>query len=326
MKKNRFLGTPYGNEIAETLKQGQEQGGDLNIEYIPLNRIDVDIDNPRRTGFNVENINNANELIVNNPNLKRIWESLQSLSISIESVGVQQPIKVYRYRDRFRIAFGERRFLASILAQKTTIPAWILYEKPKQLRTIQYIENMQREDLTTWERIQNVQAMLLESSLQDNEQVTVTTLANLSGMSRSRASHYLVILNGTEDVKALIKDGLINNLEKGAYLSRIIEEDKRRLAIQMMLDGQDIKKIEEILNKKNKIDLSSKRGRPSTFINLGKTTNIQIIRKIVTTIAFTSDKLQDYNSVDWSDVKSVSRYWKAFVKSLEEMELENDSL
>ena len=83
-----------------------------------------------------------------------------------------------------------------------------MHEKPKNLRNIQYVENMQREELTTWERIQNVQGIISESLAGQGENkkelITVTFLAELSGMSRSRASHYLSILNGPEDVKELI--------------------------------------------------------------------------------------------------------------------------
>jgi ParB family chromosome partitioning protein len=329
MKKKLFLGNPLSPEIAETIRQGQEQAGEINVEHIPLNRIDVDIDNPRRTGFTTENINAHDEVINNNPNKRKIWEGLQSLAVSIESVGVQQPIKVYRYRDRFRIAFGERRFLASLIAQKNTIPAWILNEKPKHLRNIQYIENMQREDLTTWERIQNVQAIISESQSLAGEQITVTILSQLSGMSRSRASHYLSILNGPEDVRELIRNGLINNLEKGGYLSRIINDDKRNIAIKMLLDGHDTKEIDQLIYQEEQEEKSVKitnnkqikKGRPRTSISLGQTTKIEIIRRIMTIIVPKEGGLLDHNVVDWDDIKSVSRHWKIFLKALE-MEIE----
>ena len=74
MKKKLFLGNPLSPEIAETIRQGQEQAGEINVEHIPLNRIDVDIDNPRRTGFTTENINAHDEVINNNPNKRKIWE------------------------------------------------------------------------------------------------------------------------------------------------------------------------------------------------------------------------------------------------------------
>lgn len=219
--------------------------------------------------------------------------------------------------------------MASLIAQKNTIPAWILHEKPKHLRNIQYIENMQREDLTTWERIQNVQAIISESQSLAGEQITVTILSQLSGMSRSRASHYLSILNGPEDVRELIRNGLINNLEKGGYLSRIINDDKRNIAIKMLLDGHDTKEIDQLIyqeeqeKKSVKItnDKQIKKGRPRTSISLGQTTKIEIIRRIMTIIVPKEGGLLDHNVVDWDDIKSVSRHWKIFLKALE-MEIE----
>lgn len=324
MKKKLFLGNSLNLEIAEAIKLGQEYTEEVNVEYIPLKRIDVDLDNPRRTGFNVDNILTPESITQDNSNKQKIYDGLLSLSASIASVGVQQPIKVYRHKDRFKIAFGERRFLASLLAQKDTIPAWILNEKPKHLRSIQYIENMQREELTTWERLQNVQSIIAENAATQPDlnfkDLSITGLCNLTGMSRSRASHYLSVLNGPADVKALIQKGDINNLEKAAYLSRIEEDHKRTQAIQMLLNGVDIKEIDRILfeqeTKKNQSKPEESRGRPRTSVNLGTTANLGIIRKIMTSIPIEIGFI-DENTVDWNDVKSVTQHWKVFLKALE---------
>ena len=52
-------------------------------------------------------------------------ESLKELAQSIESVGVIQPIVLRKNGERYSIIVGERRFRASLLAGKTTIPAII---------------------------------------------------------------------------------------------------------------------------------------------------------------------------------------------------------
>lgn len=328
-KQKRFLGSPLSTEIAETIRQGQEQAGEINVELIPLNRIDVDDENPRRTGFTPHNINAPELVIGDNSNLKQIWEGLLNLATSIKSVGVQQPIKVYRHRDRFRIAFGERRFLASLIAGKSTIPAWILQDKPKYLRNIQYVENVQREDLTTWERLQNVQAIMNEYEAHGEGEMTVTVLTQIAGMSRSRASHYLSILNGPEDVKDLIRTGMLNNIEKGGYLSRIRESRKRQRAIELINDGKDLKAIEESIadNKSGKVEKSEiytkieqppKMGRPRTKINLGQTENTRIIRYIMTNLMIKNLDLPSDDSADWDDIESVSKYWKKFMAALEQ--------
>jgi len=247
---------------------------------------------------------------------------LQNLAASIMSVGVQQPVKVYRHGDRFRIAFGERRFLAALIAGKTTIPAWILQEKPRYLRNIQYIENMQREDLTAWERIMNIQAIIGECASTGAREMTVALLTEISGMAKSRASHYLSIVNGPDDVKELIRTGVINNIEKGGYFSRIKDEVTRTKAIKLFKEGKDIKAIDEALQGKQarKPDPAvsrTKLGRPRTRVNLGQTANTQLLRKIMTGIAVSGLDLPNSESPEWEDIEAVAEHWKNFLGALE---------
>jgi ParB family chromosome partitioning protein len=321
-KQKRFLGTPLSVEIAKTIREGQEQGGEINVEPVLLARIDVDDENPRRTGFSASNIATPEAVIGDNANLRQIWEGLQNLAASIKSVGVQQPIKVYRHGDRFRVAFGERRFLASLIAEKSTIPAWILQEKPRYLRNIQYIENMQREDLTAWERILNIQAIIGECAVDGAGEMTVAMLTEISGMSKSRASHYLSIVNGPEDVRELIHMGTINNIEKGGYLSRIKDEMTRLKAIKLFKDGKDIKAVDKALQEKPiqssaPVAGRTKLGRPRTRVNLGQTANTALLKKIMTGIAVGGLDLPGVENPDWDDLEAVAEHWKNFLAALE---------
>lgn len=321
-KQKRFLGSPLSAEIAKTIREGQEQAGELNVEIIPLARIDVDEENPRRTGFTASDLENPQSVIGDNAHLKQIWDGLQNLAVSIQSVGVQQPIKVYRHGDRFRIAFGERRFLASLIAGKTSIPAWILQEKPQYLRNIQYIENMQREDLTAWERVSNIQAILKEWETSGEGEMTVTVLTELSGMSRSRASHYLSIINGPNDVRELLRTGQINNIEKAGFLSRIKEDDKRELASKMLLEGKDVKSIEQALTTPEpKVSVKPaekiRLGRPRTRVNLGQTANGKLLQKIMSAFEIVGLELPEASSQEWEDLDAVAVHWHNFLAALE---------
>ena len=118
-------------------------------------------------------------------------------------------------------------------------------------------------------------------------------------------------------------------MEKGGYLSRIINDDKRNIAIKMLLDGHDTKEIDQLIyqeeQEENSVKITNnkqiKKGRPRTSISLGQTTKIEIIRRIMTIIVPKEGGLLDHNVVDWDDIKSVSRHWKIFLKALE-MEIE----
>ena len=55
---------------------------------------------------------------------------LQELAMSIAEYGVQEPIKVVPREDRYMIIMGERRYRASRLAGKETVPAIVEHYTP----------------------------------------------------------------------------------------------------------------------------------------------------------------------------------------------------
>lgn len=74
--------------------------------------------------------------------------ALAELAKSIAKQGVIQPILVRPLGDKIEIVAGERRWRASQLAKKDTIPAIVRVLTDKEALQIQAIENAQREDLS----------------------------------------------------------------------------------------------------------------------------------------------------------------------------------
>src|SRR4051812_31968691 len=78
-------------------------------------------------------------------------DSLQELAGSIASKGVIQPITVVPREDgegrTHMIVAGERRWRASVLAGKKTIPAVVRKLTGPQIDDLALLENLQREDL-----------------------------------------------------------------------------------------------------------------------------------------------------------------------------------
>jgi ParB family chromosome partitioning protein len=74
-------------------------------------------------------------------------ESLRELAESIKKYEVIQPVLVRPRPDgKFELVVGERRFRASAIAGKTDIPATIRELTDEEVKEIQLIENLQRED------------------------------------------------------------------------------------------------------------------------------------------------------------------------------------
>src|ERR1700684_736352 len=79
--------------------------------------------------------------------------ALKELSASIAATGVVQPILVRPLADnRFQLIAGERRWLASKLAGKATVPAILRHVSDEQAMEITIVENLQRTDLNPMEQ------------------------------------------------------------------------------------------------------------------------------------------------------------------------------
>src|SRR5437868_2810535 len=74
--------------------------------------------------------------------------ALEELAASIKIVGVIQPVVVRPVSNgRYQLMAGERRWLASERAGKSSIPAVVRVASDEQAMEITIIENLQREDL-----------------------------------------------------------------------------------------------------------------------------------------------------------------------------------
>ena len=92
------------------------------------------------------------EVNPNQPRQEFDEESLRELADSIRELGVIQPITLRSTAEgRYQIIAGERRFRASQLAGKKTIPAYILEASDENTMEMALIENIQREDLNAME-------------------------------------------------------------------------------------------------------------------------------------------------------------------------------
>jgi len=81
---------------------------------------------------------------------------LRQLSESIKQYGVLQPITVRKSGKEYVIVMGERRYRASKLAGKKTIPSIVQTYKNNDVLEIQIIENLQRQDVEPTEEAEAI--------------------------------------------------------------------------------------------------------------------------------------------------------------------------
>ena len=132
-------------------------------------------------------------------------EKLSELADSIKQQGVISPIIVRRSGNgRYEIIAGERRFRASKLAGKKTIPAIVRSVDDKDALAMALIENMQREDLNAMEEAQGVKRLI------DEFGYTHEQAADAIGRSRSGTTNLLRLLNLTDPVQQMLVDGKLD--------------------------------------------------------------------------------------------------------------------
>lgn len=266
-KKRRkvFGATPALAGVSQSL-QAVVSGNELHAEDVPLSRIQPDPANPRQTGLDP---GNPESIAADDPLREeklRTLEGIRELSVSIADVGVIQPINIYRHGDGFRIATGERRFLASLIAGKHTIPAVISDQKPKNLRLIQLVENIHRVDLPLWHRVENIRAVMEERAEQGEAIDSAEILQSVIGFKRTTAYNLWALLHAPEDVQEVVRSDAYGTLQAVAKVARIEDAEERKVALQKL----GTEEPEDKARPRRTADAKDKGGRPKTSVNLGR--------------------------------------------------------
>lgn len=332
-KKKRFgISQALTRGLSETINVVENNSGLFRNVILPLSRIELDPDNPRKLAIDLSDIRAG--IRPEDPMYQRKAEELErlkELAHTIKTSGVINPVVVYKLGEVYRVVAGERRCLASILAGKQEVEARVFNEKPKgfELKLIQWVENTAREDLTLDERLGNVRDIIHEYQIQQGEtEVTATLLKEITGLSLSQTSYYLAAMNAPEDVQVEIRNGKIRNLDKAALIAGITSTEMRSHAIEACVKGCSLKEIRSLISqqkmlKKNRESMKpSNRGRNTEKINMGSTLHTDVIKQIVESV-ISRDEYDKYlgvfTQVNWMDLRQTT---KAFRKLIELMERE----
>jgi ParB family chromosome partitioning protein len=141
-------------------------------------------------------------------------EQLAELAASITSNGVVQPVLVRPLANgRFQLIAGERRWRASELAGKATIPAILRQVSDEQAMEITIVENLQRTDLNPMEQARAFERLSREFHM-TQEQMAVRT-----GKDRATVANFLRLLRLPASVQARVEAGELSYGHARALLS-----------------------------------------------------------------------------------------------------------
>ena len=129
-------------------------------------------------------------------------EQLAELAASITANGVVQPILVRPLANgRFQLIAGERRWRASQLAGKTTVPAFLRQVSDEQAMEITIVENLQRADLNPMEQSRAFDRLSREFHM------TQEQMAQRTGKDRTTIANFLRLLRLPATVQERVESG-----------------------------------------------------------------------------------------------------------------------
>ena len=178
------------------------------------------------------------------PRIRFDEEKLEELSDSISKYGVIQPIVVRPVGNKFEIIAGERRFKASKLASKATIPAIIVNLSDKDSEEIALLENVQRQELSPIEEAVSYKRIL------DMGYITQEELARKIGKSQSTIANKIRLLNLDDEVQSYLLNNKISERHARSLL-RIPDKEKQvemlhRIVEERLTVKQTDKEIEKL--------------------------------------------------------------------------------
>ena len=197
-------------------------------------------------------------------------EALKVLTESIQRFGVLQPVVVRASSgDKpFELVAGERRWRASCLAGKETIPAVIRSSNEETSLVEALVENLHREDLNPIEEAAAFQQLI------DDFEVTHAELGQRLGKARTTISNSLRLLELSSDIQLGLIEGRITSGHARALLACESESDQLLLMERIVRDKLSVREVEQIT--RSATSNSKQRTQQNTVASLSDASALEV--------------------------------------------------
>ncbi|WP_265459541.1 ParB/RepB/Spo0J family partition protein [Enterococcus sp. HY326] len=183
--------------------------------------------------------------------------SLQELANSIEQSGVFQPIIVRKSAVKgYEIIAGERRFRASKLANKETIPAIVRDFTEEAMMQVAVLENLQREDLNPMEEAEAYDMLM------KNLKLTQAEVAERLGKSRPYIANYLRLLTLPKFVKDMVQEQRLSMGQARTLLGLKNKDLIVKLTNRAIKENLTVRQLEQIVTDLNENKEKAKKKTP----------------------------------------------------------------
>jgi ParB family transcriptional regulator, chromosome partitioning protein len=177
-------------------------------------------------------------------------DELASLSESIRTHGVLQPLVVRRVGEKFQLIAGERRLRAAKAVGLAAVPVRVVDFNDQQVLEAALVENIQRTDLNPIEKAQGFKDYL------DRFQMTHEQLAARLGLARPTITNLVGLLELPTELQDAVRVG---QLSMGhAKLLRGLNDRDRQVSMgkQIVARGLSVHATEALLKEQAQRDLA----------------------------------------------------------------------
>jgi len=206
----------------------------------------------------------VDEVVANRRQPRQVFDEdeLEELASSIREVGVLQPIVVRPLPDgeggRYELIMGERRWRATQLAGRETVPAIIRHVEDNDLLRDALLENLHRAQLNPLEEAAAYQQLL------EDFDCTPEELAARIARSRPQISNTLRLLKLPALVQRRVAAGILSAGHARALLGLSDPAAMERLAQRIVAEGLSVRTTEEIVALGDEPTAPELRRRPRT--------------------------------------------------------------
>ena len=225
--------------------------------------------------------------------------ALSELAQSIAFNGVVQPIVVRALAEgRYQLIAGERRWLASQLAGKTTVPAIVREVSDEQTLEMTIVENLQRADLNPME-----QARAFERLGRDFR-LTQEQMAQRTGKDRPSVTNYLRLLRLPEVVQTFVESGDLSYGHARSLLALDSPESMKKAAEVVLESHLSVRQTEQFVKRLLEPNYRPEKIKPVEEIDANvKDAQIQLQRALGLKVRIEDRNgkgrvIIDYSSVD----------------------------
>lgn len=197
-----------------------------------------------------------------NPNQPRkvfSEESIIKLADSIRQYGVIQPLVVRKTGENYELVSGERRLRASKELGLDTVPCIITDVNEQKSAEMSIIENLIREDLNIFEQAHAIEALI------DTYGLTQEQIAKKLSNSQSFIANKLRLLRLNDDMRAKILENNLTERHARALLRIWDEEIREKVLEQIISEGLNVEKSEELIDKALSKDEDKKQSKKAVI-------------------------------------------------------------